>query len=125
MKISLKSDFKRLKTCGQLVAVGASSGLGKSKRNLVKIIKFLVGTPLYSIIKLMNSNKIVSGVNLLKIFEELHLIQKPMESVEMFNLSPKVDRIFKANEVQEAHLYIEGRKSKGKVLLSWEEVVCE
>ena len=34
-------------------------------------------------------------------------------------INPRLDKVFKAEDIAEAHDYVESRKSMGKVVLSW------
>jgi NADPH:quinone reductase-like Zn-dependent oxidoreductase len=66
---SLKRAMRRLGLAGRVVAYGASSLVTGSRRNLPKVIAGVLKTPLYTPIGLMNQNKGVFGLNMLRFFE--------------------------------------------------------
>lgn len=116
---SIKEQAKLLRPCGHMVCLGASSAIAEGKRNLVKVLKTIINMPRFSVIDLMNNNQSVGGVNLLNIFEDESLVSNKMKNVEHFEINPIVDKAFSYKNVSDAHNYIEQKKSKGKVLLSW------
>ena len=81
----------------------------------------LLGMPRYSVIDLMNDNRCVGGVNVLKLFEDTEYLMKCASNFEYFNYHPVIDHVFSSKEIGEAQKYIEEKRSKGKVLISWGE----
>jgi NADPH2:quinone reductase len=64
------------------------------------------------------------GVNMLHIADDRpHILARNMKAVIQLwkdgEIKPVVGKVFKASELAEAHEYVEGRKSVGKVALSW------
>lgn len=115
---SLSIDFQKVSSLGRMVALGASDFLISSKRKLVHSLVSFFKMPRFSSISLMNNNKMVGGVNMLRLLEDRGQIEKLWQ--EMPDLTPAhVDRIFPASQAGQAHRYLEQRKSKGKVLLHW------
>ncbi len=116
--ISLKKDFKRLKPNGHLISIGISDALGKS---FFKKWKTLLSMPWFWIVKLINENKKVSGLNLLRFFDYPDLLQKALQNFDRFDIDAPPLSVFKAREIGEAQEFIENRKSSGKVILSWRD----
>ncbi|MBK25812.1 MAG: hypothetical protein CME70_17565 [Halobacteriovorax sp.] len=116
---SIKEHYKRLGPTGKLVCIGASSIFESGRRSWFKVIKTVLEFPKFNIIKLMNDNKGVMGLNVLRLFDGPEYLMNILAKVEMFELHPKVDKIFDASEAHMAHQYIEEKKARGKVLLKW------
>lgn len=116
---SITEHYKRLSPTGRMVMVGASSAVKPGKRSLLKAIKMLMGMPTFKPVNIMNDNKGVMGLNVLRLFEDPHFLFERLDKVSLFDLKINVDKTFSAKEVGLAHRYIEEKKSKGKVLLSW------
>ncbi len=116
---SIKEHYKRLRPTGKLVCIGASSIFEGGKRSWIKVIKTVLEFPKFNIINLMNDNKGVMGLNVLRLFEGPEYLMSLLEKVDMFDLKPAVDKVFDASKASEAHQYIEEKKARGKVLLKW------
>lgn len=116
---SMKKHYNKLKPTGRMVCLGASEIIAAGGRNWFKVLKTVLRMPRFNTIDLMNDNRMVGGLNLLNIFDNVDLITSKMKDLEHFNYIPKVDKVFAADEVSKAHEYIENKQSKGKVLLCW------
>ena len=72
--------------------------------------------------KMMGSNKAVIGVHIGR-FDDLELMKREMLMLfGMLNsrqIAPVVDKVFRFEDVVEAHHYIHARKNRGKVLLDF------
>ena len=119
---SLKRSFRRLHSLGRVVSFGLSNAVGP-KKSFSKIASTLLHTPLYTPFKLMNENKGVYGVNLLKLFTPEH--QGKLESImhsilrhfENGEYRAIVGKTFPLAEAGAAQDYLQGRSNIGKVVL--------
>lgn len=118
---SLRRDFNKLNSCGRLVCLGASDILMPGKRNIFHALKTFWKMPKFSSIELMNENKGVHGLNVLRILEKEEVIRKVWKGLPHGLTPAKPHHIFSWREVSKAHEFIESKKSFGKVLLSWED----
>jgi len=119
---NFKKSYQCLGQAGRLVAFGMSSAITGLKRNFIRAGLELLRTPRFSPFRLMNANKAVIGVNL------NHLAQRPeimsgqidalIEMAKEGRIRPHVDRTFPLEKAGEAHLYIQERKNRGKVVLT-------
>jgi NADPH:quinone reductase-like Zn-dependent oxidoreductase len=116
---SIVQHFKRLRQTGRIVCIGISSGIEGKKRNWFKILKTVVLTPRFSMLKLFNLNKGVYGLNALRILEDPQLVADIKSRLSQSQYSQTVGKVFKASDVALAHQAIENREVTGKVLLHW------
>lgn len=118
---SLKQGYKLLGDCGRIVAFGASAMAEGGRRNIFRVLRELLRTPLFNPISLMNENKTVAGTNMGHLFDRLDLLRPQFEALlrmyEAGEIRPQVDRTFRFDEAPEAHRHLQERRAKGKVLL--------
>lgn len=79
---------------------------------------------IYHPAEFMMNSKSLLGVNMLKIADHKPLVLKRclenvVRLVDEGIFKPQGGKIFKASEIAEAHKYLEGRKSTGKVACAW------
>jgi len=123
--LSLREDYRRLALCGRLVAIGASSFVNSGKKNMFTILRQLWGMRGFSPVTLMNDNRAIMGLNVLRLFEpdssgEMSKINEALDYLATNPIvEPRVDRVFAADEVDEGLTYLANGKSCGKVLLKW------
>jgi NADPH2:quinone reductase len=119
---SLRPQLDRLDQSGRLVSIGMSSAIQDGRRSLLRVIKALWATPRLSAMKLRDSNTGIFGLNTLKIMRDprwLERLAPHFEKVGELGLRPHVDKVFPCEDVAKAHEYLESRRARGKVLLSW------
>ncbi len=115
-------QMKRLRITGRIVCLGVNSGVKDGKRNIFRMVKTVIQTPKISIIKLFNDNKGVYALNALHVLEDDHWIEKLAEAFAALDDAPllaHVGETFSADNVAEAHEFLQTRKATGKVLLQW------
>jgi len=120
---TFKKDSQVLDKGGRQVIYGAaemadSRGNVFSKLNLVRKFGF------YTPISLMIKSQGIIGVNMLEIADnKKETLKRCLEEVvkltENGKLDPQVGGEFPINKIGEAHAYLEGRKSKGKIVVKW------
>ncbi|MFT4834769.1 MAG: NADPH:quinone reductase-like Zn-dependent oxidoreductase [Marinoscillum sp.] len=119
----VKKDFRLLNAGGTVVIYGASK-LTEARGNPFKIIKLLFGFGFWSPIKFVSSSKSMVGINMLRIADFKPVaFQRALKAVvamsESGAIKPTVGKEFKYTELAEAHEYLEGRQSIGKVAIKW------
>ncbi len=123
--LSVRKGIKLLNSGGKIVVYGGSS-MSASKSPLHKF-RVAAGFGLWSPIILMMRSISIIGVNMLRIAEDKPtLLQHCMK--EVFRLyqdgifDPEIGREFAANQLSEAHEFLESRQSIGKIVVHWENV---
>jgi 2-desacetyl-2-hydroxyethyl bacteriochlorophyllide A dehydrogenase len=118
---SVKLHYSRLAPLGRIVCIGAADAISPGRRNLFKALKTVLSFPRFKVIKLMNDNKGVFGLNVLRLMASPEIIRAQLEKIQDKTLISNIDRIFSYRSLELAHAYLEGRHSRGKVLLDWRE----
>ena len=117
-----KRSYSALRHTGRLGMFGASTATASSLPGPLKLLKVGLGMPWFNPVALMNKNRSAFGVNLGHLWHEVPKIQAWMEAlvdgVHAGWVRPHVDKTFTLAQAGEAHAYIEGRKSTGKVVLT-------
>lgn len=120
-----RKGFALLATGGRIVNFGVADLAGGGwayPRAMRAFLSFGFVHPLW----LMLQSKGIVGVNLLRIADHRpEIVRRAMEAMVALAasqaLTPVVDRAFPAEQVAEAHEYVESRRSMGKVVLRWED----
>ncbi len=118
---AFKKGWKLLQPGGTMVNFGAASQLGGSK---LKAISVALNFGFYSPIQLLMSSKSMVAVNMLRIADyKSSVFQKVFKAVMRYSeqgiIKPKLAKVFPAEEIAEAHDFLESRKSIGKVVMKW------
>jgi 2-desacetyl-2-hydroxyethyl bacteriochlorophyllide A dehydrogenase len=119
---SIKKQMARLGFTGRIVCIGLNSGVKDGKRNLFRVLRTLLETPLLPVLALFNQSRGVYGLNALRVMEDPRWVEKltrSLETVEAMKLDPHVDRVFDSGDAPAAHEYIQTKQATGKVLLAW------
>jgi NADPH:quinone reductase-like Zn-dependent oxidoreductase len=123
---SFRKDYRLLRPGGRLVMYGLSEVTNESGRDIPAALKSLAKMPLATIpwwksLALMNENKGVFGLNMLKWWERegsLDRVTEPlMADLEAGRLEPVVAEAFPFERAGEAHEFIAQRRNVGKVVL--------
>jgi NADPH:quinone reductase-like Zn-dependent oxidoreductase len=123
---SFRKDYRLLRSGGRLVMYGLSEATKESGRDLPAALKSLVKMPLATIpwwksLALMNENKGIFGLNMLKWWDRegsLDRVTEPlMADLEAGRLEPVVAEAFPFERAGEAHEFIAQRRNVGKVVL--------
>ena len=122
---SWKKSYSVLRATGRLGMFGVSIVTESRWHGKLKFIKLIKGMPKFNPLHLMDGNRGVFGVNIAHMWDEtekvIRWMQEILRGVEAGWIRPHVDRTFPHDKVGEAHQYIEERRSKGKVILTWDE----
>jgi NADPH:quinone reductase-like Zn-dependent oxidoreductase len=123
---SFRKDYRLLRPGGRLVMYGLSEVTGESGRDLPAMLKGLFKMPLATVpwwksLLVMNENKGVFGLNMLKWWERegsLDRVTEPlMADLEAGRLEPVVAEAFPFEQAGDAHKFIAERRNVGKVVL--------
>lgn len=123
---SFRKDYRLLRPGGRLVMYGLSEATKAGARDLPATLRSLVRMPLATIpwwksLSLMNENKGVFGLNMLKWWERegsLDRVTEPLlADLEAGRLEPVVAEAFPFERAGDAHELIAQRRNVGKVVL--------
>jgi NADPH:quinone reductase-like Zn-dependent oxidoreductase len=116
-----KQSYDLLRPGGRLVMYGASSAVTDERRNLISALKMVIGMPRFGAMSLMDGNKGVLGLNLLKLWDDRGSfgdIAGPLaQLVADGEIKPVVARAFALDQAPDAHRFLQERKNIGKVVL--------
>lgn len=119
---SLKKGFDCLAPLGRVISFGVSTLVPGQKRSYLKVAQFLANTPFYSPFKLMNHNKGVYGLNVLKLLENPELLSQTLSKImggfEDGKYRVKIGKTFNLSEASQAQAYLQSRKNIGKIVLT-------
>lgn len=118
----IRRGIKILAAGGRIVCYGAAQ-MNDSKNIFSMALKGIQFGIYHPALFMMNSKSLI-GVNMLKIADNKpETLKRVLENVvKLYDQKvfvPAEGKIFKAEEIAEAHKYLEGRKSTGKVACVW------
>lgn len=118
----IRRGFSVLAPGGRLVCYGAAEM--SSSANIFSIAFKAIQFGIYHPFQFMMNSKSLIGVNMLKIADgKPHVIKRCLDNVvrlvEEGVFKPQGGKIFKADDIAEAHKYLETRQSVGKVACEW------
>ena len=117
----LHKSYQALRATGRLGMFGVSAAAESGLMGKLRLLKVAAGMPIFHPVGLMNANKAVFGVNMGHLWDETDKIRRWMQAVlkgyDEGWIRPHVDRSFPFSEAPQAHLYLEQRKNRGKVIL--------
>jgi NADPH:quinone reductase-like Zn-dependent oxidoreductase len=123
---SFRKDYRLLRPGGRLVMYGLSENSKEGKRNIPLTLKSLAAMPMATVpwwksLLVMNENKGVFGLNMLKWWDSegnLDRVVEPlMADLEAGRLQPVVAEAFPFDRAGDAHKFIAERRNVGKVVL--------
>jgi NADPH:quinone reductase-like Zn-dependent oxidoreductase len=123
---SFRKDYRLLRPGGRLVMYGISEASTERGRDIPAMLKSLAKMPMATIpwwksLALMNENKGIFGLNMLKWWERegsLDRLTEPlMDDLEAGRLEPVVAESFPFSRAGDAHRFIAERRNVGKVVL--------
>ena len=116
-----KESYDLLRAGGRLILYGASSIITDERRNLVSALKLVIGMPRFGAMNLMDQNKSVLGLNLLRLWDDrgsFEEIARPLaQLLADGNIKPVVGRVFPLEQAPDAHRFLQARQNIGKVVL--------
>jgi NADPH:quinone reductase-like Zn-dependent oxidoreductase len=119
---NLKKSFDALAPGGRVVNFGVSDLTSNEKKSMFKVAGFLLQTPLFTPFQLMNTNRGIFGLNLLKLLENPELIsrvfQKVIDGFESGTYRVKIGKTFALDDAGSAQSWLQSRQNIGKVILT-------
>ena len=116
-----KESYDLLRPGGRLVMYGASSVVTDERRNLVSALKMIIGMPRFGSMNLMEQNKSVLGLNLLRLWDDRGSFEEIVRPLAKLladgDIKPVVGRVFPMEQAPEAHRFLQERQNIGKVVL--------
>jgi NADPH:quinone reductase-like Zn-dependent oxidoreductase len=117
-----RASYSLLAPGGRLVMYGASKLLTGDRRNLPRTVRNIATMPRFHPLRMMNDNKAVIGLNMLKWWDKAGSLEEFMKPiVEMTadeRIEPVVAQAFPFERVADAHRFIQERRNVGKVVLT-------
>ena len=123
---SFRKDYRLLRPGGRLVMYGISENSKQGKRSIPATLRSLARMPTatwpwWKSLMIMNENKGVFGLNMLKWWERegnLDRVTEPLlDDLESGRLEPVVAEAFPFEKAPDAHRFIAERRNVGKVVL--------
>ena len=120
---SFKKSKNLLNYGGRIVTYGASDQLTRGK-GMISGLKLLFGFGFMHPVSLLMKSTGVLGVNMLRIADHKpEVLRRALENVvglaSINEIKPFVGKEYKAEDIAEAHEFLESRKSIGKIALHW------
>jgi len=118
-----KKSRKLLGAAGRMVNYGAAQRSSK-KGGIFGVLKLVFGFGFIHPIGLIVKSQAAIGVNMLRVADyKPHIVQRCMQEVvkltEQGELKPHVGGRYKADKLADAHDFLEGRGSIGKIVVEW------
>lgn len=118
-----KKSKQLLAPTGRIVLYGAAEQM-KTVKNKLKILGLATGFGLTSPINLLMASQGIIAVNMLRVADYKpklfnYVFKEVIKLADQKVINPRLDKVFKAEEIGAAHEYVESRKSMGKVTLDW------
>ena len=119
---TFKKGYKLLGSGGRIIPYGAATQLDAG--NFFSKLKFALSFGIYHPVGFIMQSKAMIGVNMLRIADDkpeilLHCMQSLVKLAEEGKINPQVDKVYSVDELNQAHLALENRKTIGKVAVRW------
>jgi NADPH2:quinone reductase len=120
---SFSDGFRSLGKGGRIVGFGAAEQVDGGLQ-VVNQLKLAANFGLFSPIQLLMNSKVMIGVNMLHVADDRpEVLARTMKAVvglwKSGEIKPVVSAEFASERLAEAHEFVEGRKSMGKVAVRW------
>jgi NADPH:quinone reductase-like Zn-dependent oxidoreductase len=121
---TFKTDWKLIGSGGRVILFGGSERSGK-KWGILSTLNFVGKMGLIIPIGLMMRSKNVLGVNMLKVADNQPMVvnrclNAVLDLAKEKKITPKVGASFLADELSNAHQFLESGESTGKVFVTWD-----
>ena len=121
---TFKKSMKILNAGGRMVTFGAAEQINGTNTNKLRALKTVFSFGIFSPLQLLMTSKAIIGVNMLKIADNRpttfkRCLDAVIKMAQEGIITPKIDKIFNAKDIAQAHDYLESRQSIGKVVAEW------
>ena len=111
------------KGTGRIICYGAASRSGQSK-GILGDLKLVAGFGILPLVELLLKSQGVIGVNMLRVADHRpealqYCMQEVVRLVAAGELKPTVGGRYHVDQLNEAHAYLQGRQSIGKIAVHW------
>ncbi len=117
-----RKGYRLLRPAGRLVAYGVANLATGERRNLVAAAGQLLRTPFFTPIGLMNDNRSVAGINVGHLWGEMDMLATEarvlLDLYRGGSIRPRIDAVFRFDQVADAHRRIQSRANIGKIVLA-------
>ena len=118
----VKIGFKSLRAGGRIICYGGSQ-LTKGK-GIFNLMKFGLSFGFYSPIQMLSQSKSMLGVNMLKLMREHPqslkiILNATLKLLQEKKISMPIGETFNIDQLFEAHMHLQSRKSIGKIVVKW------
>lgn len=117
-----KKGYSLLAPGGLLVAFGLANANVGGKRSLLHALGQVLGSPLYSVMKMMNDNRGISGVNMGHLWANVDLIMEEAEALlDLYRagkIRPHIGGSYPFSRAVDAYGELENGKNVGKIVLT-------
>lgn len=116
-----RKGYELLRPAGMLIAFGLANSSTGGKRDLLHVLKVLLGVPRFSPAKLLSDNRAVAGVNIGHLWEEADLLRAEVDALIALyregRIKPHIHHVFPFSRAADAFAEIEFGRNVGKVLM--------
>lgn len=120
---TFKKNIKLLARGGRIVAYGVADMMSYGKANILTLLKSVITFPKIKVVDMMRCNFGVLGFDLAGMDGKKDLLIDTFKNVLADYIGgvvkPRVTRIYRPEEVAEAHRYLQSGKSFGKLIINW------
>lgn len=121
---TFKKGMRLLKPGGKMITYGAAAQMKGNKSGTLRSIPVALGFGIFSPLQMLMQSNAIIGVNMLRIADHKpkvfnHVLKEVIKMTTDGIIKPRVSKVFKVDEIADAHQYLEDRKSIGKVVINW------
>ena len=120
---TFRKSFKSLNRGGRIVGYGAAENLGGGLQ-LIDTLKMVFNFGIYHPVQFLMNSRGMIGVNMLRIADYKpdtlkHCMESVIQLLHEGKIDPHVGKMYKAEEIYQAHEDLENRKTIGKIGIIW------
>jgi NADPH:quinone reductase-like Zn-dependent oxidoreductase len=120
---TFRKNLKLLAPGGRIVAYGVADMMSYGRVNILKLLKAVITFPRVNVLNMMRYNYGVLGFDLGGMEGKKGLLMDTFRNVLDDYVggvvNPRVTRIYRPEEVAEAHRFLQSGKSFGKLIINW------
>lgn len=117
-----KKGYDLLRSGGMLIGFGLANANSTGGRNLLKALGQIIRIPRFSVMKLMDANKAVAGVNVGHMWDRIEMMREELDDIvalyEKGVVKPVIDSTYSFESSFDAFHKLDAGKNVGKVILT-------